>query len=199
MTIKTYLAKIQTLLKTRKGKNNLLFIVMIGGYFPLGLALALLIPDNILEYPWARTYTDFMASWLTYVAEVGRWTRVPATQFIAAVMNAAAILWSVAFVFVQLMHAEEMMEKLRGDTVKDKLITYLGIIPLMTCVAVFYFYQPISHPPRTRDLSEIGSNLGMSTYGSMFILGGWMIPALVVVFSVLGLASLYRRLLKKKQ
>ena len=98
-------------------------------YLPIGLAMAMLIPDNILDYHWARIYVDFISSWLPCVAEVGRWTKVPSTQFIAAVMNLLAMLWMLWHTYIQLHYILEKTLKWQSEKSTKGKFFYWFIFP----------------------------------------------------------------------
>lgn len=170
---------------TSKTKEiNLLGKFIIFGYLPLGVLIAMLTPDNILEYPWARTYTDFMASLIPYIAEVGRWTKVPATQFIAALMNLVAILISISMIYGPKYNSEENIKGFSELPIKKQVML---LISVPFCIGGFYFLLfsvPFLDPPRGRDLTIIGSKLGMGLLGSFHIAAGWLILAMGVVVAV---------------
>lgn len=185
-------------LKTKEIQTKIVKYFILFGYLPLGVLVGLLTPDDILTHLWARCYTDFMAKWLPYVAEVGRWTPVPATQFIAAVMNLVAIVVSISVMYVELKYyLEEIIKRLNDQSKKEKILAVLLYIPFFICAAyIVLFLAPINHPPGRRDRIMIGSNLGMGIYGSLIIAGGWVAIAGVIMIVILLFIILKRRLLK---
>jgi len=186
-------------LKTRETKAKMIKVFIIYVYLPLGVTVALLTPDNILDYSWARAYTDFMASWLPYVAEVGRWTKVPATQFIAAVMNLVAMLLSLSMIYCSKYYLEEKIERLSKMPKKKLIYLLLICIPFFICASyVILFFAPIANPPGQRDKTMIGSNLGMGVYGSMIIASGWIGIAAVVVIIISYCGLLRRRFIASR-
>lgn len=169
-------------LKTRETKATIIKVFIIYVYLPLGVLLALLTPDNILDYTWARDFTNFMATWLPYVAEVGRWTKVPATKFIASVMNLVAILCSLSLIYCLQYFSEERLERLRKMP-KKKLffLIFVGIPFFIITSYTLLFFIPVDNPPGYRDKIMIGSKLGMGFYGSIIIASCWLGIAGVIV------------------
>ena len=68
-----------------------MFVAVI--FYPLlGIFLALATPDNILEYPLARGFTNAISFLVPLVKAIGQKTSIPSIQFIAAVLNVGAVL-----------------------------------------------------------------------------------------------------------
>lgn len=185
-------------LKTKETQTKIVKYFILFGYLPIGILLGLLTPNDILTHPWARSYTDLMAKWLPYVAEVGRWTPVPATQFIAAVMNLVAIFVSISLMYVELKYyLEEILKRLNDLSKKKKILALFLYIPFFICAAyIVLFLAPINDPPGRRDRIMIGSNLGMGIYGSLIIAGGWVAIAATIMIVTLLSIMLKRRLLE---
>ena len=132
--------KVVEKLKTRDIQTKILKYFILFGYLPLGILLGLFTPDDVLARPWARSYTEFMASWLPFVAEVGRWTSVPATQFIAAVMNVVAIFYSLMLVCNTKLYLQENMLWAKTLPVKKKIFILVFGIPFCICVAYLVLF-----------------------------------------------------------
>jgi hypothetical protein len=183
-------------LKTKETQTKIVKYFILFGYLPIGILVGLFTPNDILTHPWARSYTDFMAKWLPYVAEVGRWTPVPATEFIAAVMNLVAIFVSISLMYVELKYyLEEILKRLNDLSKKKKILALFLYIPFFICAAyIVLFLAPINHPPGRRDRIMIGSNLGMGIYGSLIIAGGWVAIAATIMIVILLFIMLKRRL-----
>lgn len=111
--------KILRKLKNKEIQEKIINRFILFGYLPLGILIAIFTPDDILKYNWARAFTDCISGWIPWVADVGRHTPVPATQFIAAVMNCIAILIGFGMVFMMKWYSEEGIEKLRTEKRKN--------------------------------------------------------------------------------
>ena len=173
-------------LKTRPGMDKLIKI-FIGSYLPLGLTLASFTPDNILEYRLARIFTELIESFIPFVIEVGMWTPVPATQFIAAVMNLAAISIAVllAYYSIQEFYVEKIVITIHASPKKQITKFILGITFFVICFYFLIYLRPIGNPPSRGDCLMINSKLGMGLYGSM-IISSWVLMAgsLSLIFSI---------------
>ena len=180
-------------------KSNLTKLVkyLTYSYLPFGIVIAVLTPDNILEYAFARNLTEFMAIWLPFVEEVGRWTKVPATQFIGAVMNVIAIIWSVSAICTQ--NIEENIKWLSEMSTKKKAyLLFFGIPFLIGCALVVLFLVPVN-PRYRRDVTIIGSSIGMGFTGSIMIAGAWFALTCVVNLTTTVIVILKRRYFGKQQ
>lgn len=148
---------------------------LILSYLPVTVLIAILVPYDILDYALARDYTDIMASWIPYVAEVGRWTKVPVIQFIAAVNNFVAILWICILEYIGFKYRMDLVFKAINAMPWKKKIFFFGFcIPILITMGYLgLFSVPIDDPPGRKDLIMIGSKLGMGLYGSVIIAGAW--------------------------
>lgn len=186
-------------LKIRETKAKLIKVFILFVYLPLGVSVALLTPDNILDYPWPRAYTNLMASWLPYVSEVGRWTKDPATQFIAAVMNLVAMLCSFSMIYSTKHYLKENIKWLSNLPTK-KLIALLFVIPFI-CIGGFFFLLflvPVSHPPKWRDRIMLDSKIGMGIDGSLHIGAGWFCLAIGLIVVISFFVLVMRRFVTKR-
>lgn len=181
-------------IKTRHGKYKLLFGSLVYFYFPLGLFLAFFTPDNILKHQWAQAITETIAGKILYVAEVGKWTQLPATQFIAAALNVAAILWNMAFLGITLADFSDLQKVPSRFSHKKAIFMYLCGLPVTIGCIALYFYNPVAHPPSVRDSSTINTLFGMATYGSLFIMSGWLMMSWSVLYIVVSLLAMYQKI-----
>lgn len=170
--------------KTENTQSTLEKKVLMFIYLPLGILLSQVTPDNILEYPWAGAYTSFMAGWLPYVAEVGRWTPEPATQFISAVMNLAAIVWCLLVLYVELrVNLGERVRKF-GEMSRVDLISSFLIVILLGFYAFRILFPDSVNILGKRGMIMIGSKLGMGVLGSVYIVGLWFVIELGILFAI---------------
>lgn len=199
MSFKTKAIHILNSLKRKEARTKLTKFFILS-YLPLGLSVALLTPDNILNYSWAYAYTSFMASWLPYVAEVGRCTKVPATQFMAAMINLIAMLCSSLMIYVGTKdYLNDTIKWLNGLTITKTIRIFL-LIPF--CIGGFFFLLflvPVNQPPSRRDTIMLDSKFGMGFDGSLHIAAGWFLMAAGIMISISFLMLLKRRFSAKRE
>lgn len=184
-------------LKNKEIQMKFMNRFLIFGYLPLGILFGIFTPDNILDYSWARSFTEFMAGVIPWVADVGRHTLVPATQFIAAVMNVVAILTGFGLVFMVRGYEEEDVKNFRNLKKRDKIfITLLHFIMFFLAIYAF-FLIPMGDPPRRKEAIIIGSKIGMGVYGSI-VTACWILIGIFWRFANLLVAFLLEACLKKK-
>ncbi len=147
----------------------------------LGLILSLVIPENILEYRWAKAFTEFMC-FLPFVRDVGIVTPVPATQFLAAVLHVMAIATTLYLLLIMLKYWTVHEYANAGNSVSKFKRLYLYFASYSFCPLGFYFL--LIHNPlgkhlcfsglNYRDKTMVGSMFGMGSYGNIIILGIWI-------------------------
>lgn len=144
-------------------------------YFLLAIGLALVTPDSIMDYSWARNYTEFVAAWNPFVEHIGLWSKIPATQWLAAVLNVLAAFWIFPICFrvdtlTERMKAMRCLQRLKQ--LSSAIVMFVGIW--------FVMFSGIIGPTDRHIRSMIASQIGMGTTGAFFIMGQWMIIILLI-------------------
>ncbi len=143
-------------------------------HFPFGVLMALLTPDNILDYTWAHTYTNFVAELLPLVSAIGRYTKVPATQFMAALFSLVTSFYWILFAYVYLKYnVQGSVRYFQDRSLREK--AGLVICPFFFGSAVWIiFFDGLKNGfVDSRFTFMIGSKLAMGTYGIGLISGLW--------------------------
>lgn len=196
-----YLASSQRA-RTEKILKRLFFTFLIG-YLPLGAVVALLTPDDILSNPLARHFTDFLSIFVPLVRETGRLTTIPATQFIAAVMNSVAICAGIVLTIglIKTWHKyaaanyEWFTTYRKEHPVKHFVVTVL--FPLgLSAVFILMNVQPYQANPTTKQRIMLGSKIGMGTYGSGLSICMWL--GIVLAISIVFMTIAARRHTRKQ-
>lgn len=180
-------------LTTEKNLKRIFYTFLIG-HIPLGLVLALLTSDDILSNPLARYFTDFVANFVPLVRETGRRTTVPATQFIAAVLNIWAIGCGSVFVFLFM----EVSEKVYSESInlhknfsKEFPVKYFSLVVLIPLFCLSFFLlmniAPYAEGLTMKQKLMLGSKMGMGTYGAGLILSMWLmaVVGLMIIFDTI--------------
>jgi hypothetical protein len=164
-----------------------IFFTLLIGHIPLGIALALLTPDDILANPLARCFTDFVSTIIPLVRETGRRTTVPATQFIAAVLYVSAIVCSSVLILwmIKTRHTihEESIPRFKNMQEKHPVISTLAII-FFLLVPLYFHIVPYTNALTRKQKLMLGSKLFMGSYGAGLILS-------LCLAVVLGLVTIY--------
>lgn len=189
--------RIMRLLEKKNQKKTMLILFF--AHFPFGLLMALLTPNNILDHAWAQAYTDFVAGLLPFVSAVGIYTKVPATQFMAAVFSLVTSFYSILFAYVCLRFNVQGSEKYFFER---RLIDKVGIVmaPFFFGFAVWVIcFDGLNIGfLDSRFRFMIGSKLGMGTYGIGLISAMWFLVS-GVFCSIFFFFRLIKRSLVGKQ
>lgn len=149
------------------------FLACLFLYIPLGTALAWLVPDNIMDNPEAKIFTDFMSLLFPRIREAGLRASVPATQFIMAVMTVMAsstfILFSIVFLKRPPESILSMIENELGAQPLRAFLKWFIFLPLFsfTVSLGLYFDRFRSY----KGAATLHSQWMMGTYGSILTLG----------------------------
>ncbi len=175
------------------------FAVLIS-YLLLGILLGVFTPDNILDNSLASGFTDGMSAIVPLVKETGRRTTVPATQFIAAVMNLVAMSGGLLLSIIFSCDFESRV-KIAADYLNEKigercLLLSCGIA---LCIGAFVWHTlyPYARVLTQGDLLMLGSKSGMSIYGGFVIaVMWWLLP--LGIFTFVSLIIFVKRHLPSK-
>ena len=138
-------------------------------YFLLALGLALATPDTIMDYSWARNYTELVAAWNPFVANIGLWSKIPATEWLAAALNPLAAFWMFPLFF----KVNETVERMNAVSWLGRL-KMLGSAVILLVMIWFIMFSGIVGPTDRYIRSMIAFKIGMGTFGALFVMGQWM-------------------------
>jgi len=159
------------------------------GYWPFGILLGLFTPDNILDYGWARTLTDFVAGLIPFVSRVGIHTPVLATKFIAAVMHILA-LWCAVLLAYYLLRNDWKTPISRFKAMSKKRRFYILFVgPIIVSAPYFLFFQmPKSSSLPWKFIAMMSSKTAMGIYGSV-VIAGWILAAMSAMALIMVVSS----------
>lgn len=166
-------------------KSHVLSKVLLLSYLPTNILIALLTPNNILDYSWARSFADFTARFIPLVAEIGKTATMPELYFTAAAINLVAMIYTVISICFTLTLDREYLVNFmmtRQTSKKSKVKIFL-FIPFS--VLVFRFILFVSQPNEPSIMGVhlmLSSSLGMGIYGS-FLFGVWFLLGISLVFN----------------
>lgn len=156
-------------------KTHILSKVLLLSYLPINILIALLTPNNILDYSWARSFADFTAQFIPLVAKIGKTAILPGLYFTAAAINLVAMIYTVISIcFTLTLDREYLINVImtRKYSKKDKVKIFLWI-PFSALAFWFFLFK--SH-------LMISSKIGMGIYGS-FLFGLWYLLGISLIFN----------------
>lgn len=147
-------------------------------YFVAGLTVAFVTPENILEYPWARWFVNFM-SFIPYVEKAGQASPIPQiAQFFAAVM--CILSWVI--ILPMWRSAYSLPQEIANSRIRVRQIfKWLGAVILFIVPVVWVIFYP-NFDSRLGQI-QISSRIGMGAYGT-FVLGAVPFFLMVVVMLI---------------
>jgi len=193
-------------LTTIKNLKRIFFTFLIG-FIPMGVIVALLTPDDILSNALARHFTDFVSGLIPIVRETGRRTTVPATHFIAAVLNCVAIGGSMvlgfAFIVMERGHTydEENIEIHKNLQKQHPFKYFFGLIvgPLILLSYILMMnIEPFRESLTYREKTMLGSKAGMACYGVPYFFCLWL-TAVMMIFTIYNTISTQYRIWQRKR
>lgn len=158
--------------KNRLARNTMLF------YFVAGLVVAFVTPENMLQYPWARGFVDFM-SFIPYVAKVGLASFAhPIAPFFAAVMCVLSWvilprMWGSAYPFPQ--------EITQNSVRVRQILKYGGAVLFLVMLVMWAIISPSFDSGLGR--LQISSRVGMGMCATI-VLGGMPFISMVVAIFI---------------
>jgi hypothetical protein len=177
------------------------WLAVLISYLPLGILLGVFMPDNILDNSLARGFTDMMSAIVPLVRETGRRTTVPATQFVAAVMNLVAMSGSLLLSIIFSCDFKSRV-KMAVDYLNEKIgeRCLVASCAAMFCTGFFIWQTlyPYAKVLTQGDLQMLGSKLGMGIYGGLVIAEMWWLLPLGI-FTFVSLMILLKRHLQRKK
>ncbi len=145
-------------------KNRIVMSAALGGYIAFGFLLALFIPENILEQPWAAAFVAWMADYIPQIAEAGIHSPIPdVAQFHSAVMW---LLIPIVFIVLVRNISDNMLSQSEKEYRKRKWFMLFGMVIFVPVVIYFLYDSPASGPGRISQ-AALSSRLGLGLMQSM--------------------------------
>lgn len=172
-------------------------------HWPVGMLIAGLIPDNVMDYWWPKAYTQCVSGYFPMVSMVERCTREPSTAFMAALLVPITSLYWILMAYVVLKRGFESVVEavVRECKTKKGLLKIILSTAMFPCCAWFIFLdEPVrtTCPTYARTDAMINSRFAMGGYG-MGIISGFWFTLLIVFFAVLVVSSLIARWVNVQQ
>lgn len=145
--------------------------------------MAFLIPNDVFtQYPWARTYTDWLAQWIPMIDHAASLHPHP-DKF----RTVFAYAWSLLPVFVILLLkiGGRLIESHMRDMLAIRLATTLSLIPLSVWMLWLIIYAPAATLSLSGNISrqDLRAQLYTTDFGLLFSapLQVWIVSGFIVV------------------